>query len=122
MGMKGRTGPNITGVMTLRRRVSMGRCFGLLRVWKGGEVLFLGLRAMSGPDLGPVLSVLMRYFRADAGEGDGTSPVSMADPKVIEVILSEAGFAEIGTTKVDVPQPWGRDAVDAAEFMLEWGP
>src|SRR5437868_8210667 len=53
----------------------------------GGRLAFVAMRAMSEPDLGPVLSVLMPYFRADAGEGDGTSPVSMANPKVIEVIL-----------------------------------
>lgn len=88
----------------------------------GGRVAFLAMRDLKEHDLGQVFAALAPHLRAHTDDGDGASPVSMADPKVIEAILGEAGFTDITTTRVDAPQVWGKDAADAAEFLLGWGP
>ncbi|MFI8180574.1 class I SAM-dependent methyltransferase [Actinacidiphila glaucinigra] len=51
-----------------------------------------------------------------------TGPASFGDPAYTERILTGAGFAEVTSTAVDVPQVWGRDAEDAADFLMGWGP
>lgn len=53
---------------------------------------------------------------------DGSGPLSMSDPAVIESVLSAAGFTDLAVTPVDAWQQWGSDAADAARFFLDWGP
>ncbi|MEU1542641.1 class I SAM-dependent methyltransferase [Actinacidiphila glaucinigra] len=51
-----------------------------------------------------------------------TGPASFGDPSYTERILTGAGLTGVTSTAVDVPQLWGRDAEDAADFLMGWGP
>ncbi|MDX2850116.1 class I SAM-dependent methyltransferase [Streptomyces sp. PA03-3a] len=51
-----------------------------------------------------------------------TGPASFGDPSYTERILTEAGLTGVTSTAVDVPQLWGRDAEDAVDFLMGWGP
>ncbi|MFG2299665.1 class I SAM-dependent methyltransferase [Actinacidiphila glaucinigra] len=51
-----------------------------------------------------------------------TGPASFGDPSYTERILTAAGLTGVTSTAVDVPQLWGRDAEDAADFLMGWGP
>ncbi len=73
------------------------------------------------------------WLRAFAGLGDllpiggfgkpgGPGMFSLADVDGTRGLLSAAGFAEIGATRVEAYGTWGRDAADAAGFLLDSGP
>ncbi|MFC9325255.1 class I SAM-dependent methyltransferase [Kitasatospora sp. NPDC057015] len=47
---------------------------------------------------------------------------SLADPARIREVLSGAGYSQIDSTAVEAPMHWGRDAADAARFLLGSGP
>ncbi|MGW0564504.1 hypothetical protein ACWDZ4_28835 [Streptomyces sp. NPDC003016] len=47
---------------------------------------------------------------------------SLADPHTVRAVLSAAGYAGIDTTHAEAYGTWGRDAGDAAAFLLDSGP
>ncbi|MFC9744122.1 hypothetical protein ACFVKC_40200 [Streptomyces noursei] len=47
---------------------------------------------------------------------------SLAGPDRVREVLSAAGFAGTTVTPVTAPATWGRDAGDAAAFLLDSGP
>lgn len=47
---------------------------------------------------------------------------SLADPDRIRAVLSEAGFTHVTPRRVEAYGDWGRNAEDAAAFLLETGP
>jgi len=47
---------------------------------------------------------------------------SLADPALVARILTGAGFADPAAVAVEAPMHWGRDADDAAAFLLNSGP
>ncbi|PYC83205.1 SAM-dependent methyltransferase [Streptomyces tateyamensis] len=47
---------------------------------------------------------------------------SLADPMTFRQILTDAGFTQVETTLVEAPMTFGRDADDAANFLLGSGP
>jgi SAM-dependent methyltransferase len=47
---------------------------------------------------------------------------SLADPARIDAVLTGAGYLDIALTPVEAPMQFGRDAADAASFMLSSGP
>jgi hypothetical protein len=47
---------------------------------------------------------------------------SLADPERIREVLSAAGFRAISVTHAEARGEWGRDAADAADFLLGSGP
>ncbi|SDM45528.1 class I SAM-dependent methyltransferase [Allokutzneria albata] len=71
----------------------------------GGRLAVLSVRGLG--DLESVLGAPMR-------------PMPLSDPDSIREVLS--GFVDVDVTAVDAPQVWGRDAIDAADFLCGWGP
>ncbi|MEV5239724.1 methyltransferase domain-containing protein [Streptomyces cinnamoneus] len=61
----------------------------------------------------------MPYFRSDPEE---PGMFSFADPARIHDVLNGAGFRDATVAPVEAPQDWGRDARDAADFILGSGP
>jgi hypothetical protein len=47
---------------------------------------------------------------------------SLADPSRTRDVLTSAGFGDISTSPVEASMMWGRDASDAASFLLSSGP
>ena len=47
---------------------------------------------------------------------------SLVDSARIREVLGEAGFADVSVTPVEALMDYGRDAADAAEFILSQGP
>lgn len=89
----------------------------------GGRLAFLCLQDMSRQELGPVLAAMAEHLPSPGtAESDSAGPLSLADPEVIGDVLTSAGFDAVTATAVDAPQVWGRDAVDAAGFLGDWGP
>ena len=71
----------------------------------GGRLALLSVRRLG--DLESVLGAPMK-------------PMPLSDPASIRAVLT--GFGDVKVTAVDAPQVWGRDAADAADFLLGWGP
>ncbi|TQF68646.1 methyltransferase domain-containing protein [Rhodococcus spelaei] len=86
----------------------------------GGRIAFLSMRGLRD-DLGTVLGAVadLLPWRPDESH---TGPTSLADPARIEEVLAAAGFDSVRVTPASAEQVWGRDAVDAAEFLGNWGP
>ncbi|QNP63852.1 class I SAM-dependent methyltransferase [Streptomyces genisteinicus] len=72
------------------------------------------LRALGG--LGPELSL--------GGFGAAGEPgmFSLADPVHVREVLAGAGFAQVALARVEAAGRWGRDAEDAAGFLMDTGP
>lgn len=58
----------------------------------------------------------------DFGKPGGPGMFSMADPDDVRETLSAAGFTDIVLARTEAFGTWGRDADDAATFLLESGP
>ncbi|MEU5719568.1 methyltransferase domain-containing protein [Streptomyces sp. NPDC020403] len=58
----------------------------------------------------------------DFGAAQGPGMFSLADPDRTREVLAAAGYEHIGTARVDAYGAWGRDADDAASFLLDSGP
>jgi SAM-dependent methyltransferase len=56
------------------------------------------------------------------GDPGGPGMFSLADPDRIREVLSAAGFRSISVTPAEARGEWGRDAADAADFLLGSGP
>ncbi|MFF1924250.1 class I SAM-dependent methyltransferase [Streptomyces sp. NPDC058221] len=56
------------------------------------------------------------------GEAGGPGMFSLADPGRIRAVLSSAGFTDVSPLRVEAYGGWGRDAEDAAAFLLDTGP
>ncbi|MFF9345817.1 class I SAM-dependent methyltransferase [Streptomyces sp. NPDC014734] len=56
------------------------------------------------------------------GEPGSAGMFSMADPDRTGDLLSAAGFERVDATRVEAYGTWGRDADDAAAFLLDSGP
>ncbi|MBP2705034.1 class I SAM-dependent methyltransferase [Microbispora sp. RL4-1S] len=87
----------------------------------GGRLVFMGPQP-GGPDSDyaratAALKPLMRV-PSPAARGMG----SLVDPARIREVLAAAGFAEVVVRPVEAPMDYGRDAADAAGFILSQGP
>ena len=87
-----------------------------------GRLVFVCLPPFAGTDLGTVFGALSPYIPAPPTGADGTGPTSFADPERTKAIVTDAGFVDVGCEHVETDQIWGRDAPDAARFILGWGP
>ncbi|BCJ34548.1 methyltransferase [Actinocatenispora thailandica] len=101
------------------QRAAFGNLGGALR--PGGRLAFVSLGAPTGDD------EMWQLFDAVRAHGSGTpdtgaQPDSLADPAHVAAVLTDAGFTGIRVEPTRVPLRWGRDAADAAEFLLGWGP
>lgn len=87
----------------------------------GGRLAFVSLGAPGADD------EMWQLFGAVQAHGTatpdaGAQPDSLADPAHVTAVLADAGFTGIVVEPTRVPLRWGRDAADAAEFLLGWGP
>ncbi|GAA2420848.1 methyltransferase domain-containing protein [Streptomyces pulveraceus] len=56
------------------------------------------------------------------GAPGGPGMFSLADPADVRGVLSRAGYESVGTARIEAYGTWGRDATDAAGFLLGSGP
>jgi SAM-dependent methyltransferase len=90
----------------------------------GGRLAFVSFRDLSQSDLGAVFGAIAEHVSV-LGGGDGPdSPgmLSLADEARLAEVLTGAGFAGVTPTPLDFPMVFGRDAADAAGFLLGTGP
>ncbi|MFE0631443.1 class I SAM-dependent methyltransferase [Streptomyces sp. NPDC058864] len=87
----------------------------------GGRLAFVCSRGHEGMDQTRIYRAIGTVVSVPDFAGN-TGPASFGDPGYTGGILTGAGFAGVTSTAVDVPQVWGRDAEDAADFMMGWGP
>jgi SAM-dependent methyltransferase len=89
----------------------------------GGRLAFLCMRGMADHELGAVLAAMAPHLPGAATDGPGHGgPTSFADPADVDRVLTAAGFRDVTAVATDASQVWGRDARDAAEFIVGWGP
>ncbi|MDZ5447007.1 methyltransferase domain-containing protein [Micromonospora sp. 4G57] len=89
----------------------------------GGRLAFVSLDDFRHGDLGAVLGALAAHLPPPGTDGTGVAePLSLADPAVVQRVLTEAGFAGVDCVRVEAQEVWGRDAADAAGFLAGWGP
>ncbi|MDB1088049.1 methyltransferase domain-containing protein [Streptomyces sp. ACA25] len=89
----------------------------------GGRLTFVCMADPRRNEWVQVLSAMNSHVPApDLGAADAPGMFSLADPERIHGVLTEAGFAEVSAEPVETPTLWGRDAADAADFMLASGP
>ncbi len=87
----------------------------------GGRLVFLGPQG-GGPDsdYARATAALKPLMRAPSPASRGMG--SLVDPARIREVLDAAGFDGIHIEPVTAPMDYGRDAADAAEFILGQGP
>ncbi|MFI5590387.1 class I SAM-dependent methyltransferase [Amycolatopsis sp. NPDC051758] len=87
----------------------------------GGRLVFLGPQAGT-PDseYARATSALRPLMHAPSPASRGMG--SLVDPARIREVLEAAGFTGIRIEPVTAPMDYGRDAADAAEFILGQGP
>jgi SAM-dependent methyltransferase len=89
----------------------------------GGRLAFVSFRDLSQSDLGAVFGAIAEPAPVLGGDGAETPGMfSLADPARIDEVLTRAGFAGVTPTPIDFPMLFGRDAADAAGFLLGSGP
>jgi len=90
----------------------------------GGRLAFLCIQDMSRNDWLVVPFSAMRAYvpRPDFARPGAPGMFSLADPARIGEVLTSAGFEAVTPTAVEAPMLFGRDADDAAEFLLNSGP
>jgi len=87
----------------------------------GGRLAFLGPQG-GGPDsdYARATAALQPLMRAPSPASRGMG--SLVDPARIREVLDAAGFTGIRVEPVTAPMDYGRDAADAAAFILGQGP
>ncbi|WP_079064252.1 class I SAM-dependent methyltransferase [Streptomyces sp. NRRL F-4489] len=92
----------------------------------GGRLAFVCGAEAGDSEWFRALAALRPYLPMDdfGASGDGYSPgmFSFADPGRVRAVLSAAGFAEVAVAPAVAYGVWGRDAADAAAFLLGSGP
>ncbi|MFE7463594.1 class I SAM-dependent methyltransferase [Streptomyces sp. NPDC057499] len=58
----------------------------------------------------------------DLGAPGAPGMFSLAEPSAVREVLSGAGYEAVGTERVEAYGTWGRDAAEAAAFLLGSGP
>lgn len=94
--------------------------FGNLRraLAPGGRLAFVGPKAGTG-DYARATAALTPLLRDPSPAARGMG--SLVEEGRIREVLDAAGFADVAVTPVDAPMDYGRDAADAAEFVLGQG-
>jgi len=87
----------------------------------GGRLVFIGPQGGTGDsDYARATAALAPLMRGPSPAARGMG--SLVDPARIHEVLTGAGFADVSVTPVSAPMDYGRDAADAAEFILSQGP
>jgi SAM-dependent methyltransferase len=88
-----------------------------------GRLAFVSMGDLRTNDLKVVFAALARHVPIPTpAAADGPGPFSLADPVRIRAVLQEAGFDDVTTTPIELDMLFGRDATDAAEFLIDSGP
>ena len=87
----------------------------------GGRLVFMGPQG-GGPDsdYARATAALKPLMRGPSPAARGMG--SLVDVARIHEVLGEAGFADVSLTGVKALMDYGRDAADAADFILSQGP
>lgn len=89
----------------------------------GGHLAFVCAAEAGGNEWIAAMAALRDHLPfGEFGTSGGPGMFSLADPDRIRAVLSAAGFAGIGVAGVEAYGDWGRDAEDAADFLLDSGP
>ncbi|MFC4587537.1 class I SAM-dependent methyltransferase [Sphaerisporangium corydalis] len=87
----------------------------------GGRLAFMGPGpGRPGGEYARATAALAPLMRGPSPAARGMG--SMIDPERIHEVLGAAGFTGIGVSPVEAAMTYGRDARDAADFMLAMGP
>ncbi|MEW9528567.1 class I SAM-dependent methyltransferase [Microbispora sp. NPDC049125] len=87
----------------------------------GGRLVFVGPQGGTpDSDYARATAALKPLMRGPSPAARGMG--SLTDPARIHEVLGAAGFADVSVTGVEAPMDYGRDAADAAEFILSQGP
>jgi hypothetical protein len=90
---------------------------------RAARLAFVSLGDFRTNDLKVVFASLARHvaFSAPAPSAQ-QGPLALSDPVRIRTLLREAGFDDVSTTPIELNMLFGRDATDAAEFLVSSGP
>lgn len=89
----------------------------------GGRTAFVCAAEAEGNEWLQALAALRDILPIGGfGAPGGPGMFSLADPDTVHDVLSVAGYEGIGTAHVEAYGTWGRDADDAAAFLLDSGP
>lgn len=89
----------------------------------GGRLAFICAADVGGNEWIQAMSVLRDHLPlGEFGAPGGPGMFSLADPDRIRTVLSSAGFVDVSPVGVEAYGDWGRDAEDAADFLLDSGP
>ncbi|GGQ18440.1 SAM-dependent methyltransferase [Actinomadura coerulea] len=87
----------------------------------GGRLVFIVPQAGSPEsDYAKATAALAPLMRRPSPAARGMG--SLSDPDRIRQVLSQAGLTEVNTDPVQAPMDYGRDATEAADFVLSQGP
>jgi hypothetical protein len=87
----------------------------------GGRLVFMSPQGGSGDsDYARATAALAPLMRGPSPAARGMG--SLVDDSRIREVLGGAGFADVRVTPVEALMDYGRDAADAAEFILGQGP
>ncbi|MEV6860102.1 methyltransferase domain-containing protein [Streptosporangium subroseum] len=87
----------------------------------GGRLVFMSPQGGTpDSDYARATAALKPLMRGPSPAARGMG--SLVDSARIHEVLGEAGFADVSVTPVGAPMDYGRDAADAAEFILGQGP
>jgi SAM-dependent methyltransferase len=86
-----------------------------------GRLVFMGPQGGTPDnDYARATAALKPLMRRPSAAARGMG--SLVDPARIHEVLDEAGFADVSVAPVEALMDYGRDAADAAEFILSQGP
>lgn len=90
----------------------------------GGRLAFMCLRDLERNEwLRVLIEALARHIAVPAFAAPGAPGMfSLADPVRISDVLTGAGYRDVTVAPVEAPMQFGRNAEDAASFMLSSGP
>ncbi|WP_106401270.1 class I SAM-dependent methyltransferase [Actinocorallia populi] len=87
----------------------------------GGRMAFIVPQAgRPGSDYAQATAALAPLMRGPSPASRGMG--SLVDPDRIRQVLEEAGLAQVNVSPVEAMMDYGRDAADAADFILGQGP
>lgn len=88
----------------------------------GGRIAFVCMADPALTDWVQLFATMGEFAPPAPGDGSGPGMFSLADPGHVRGLLGGAGFEQVAVEPVEAAGVWGRDAQDAASFLLSTGP
>jgi len=89
----------------------------------GGRLAFTCGRDGGADGFGRVWAAMAEHVALpDPAEDEAPGPVNFTDRAYITGVLHDAGFGAVTAEPIEYDMVFGRDAADAAGFVLGWGP